>query len=117
MSAQYAPWQSAAGPASEHEQLVAWRRRALDQQLPAAAFPAGTSAPSLVYLWTTMFVVAMAILGFAVSAHRGYSRLSSTLSATSCPSWRRACRSRPAAGRPTWSGRCRAAAARPTPTC
>ncbi|MEU7975273.1 HAMP domain-containing protein [Micromonospora sp. NPDC049089] len=70
-SAQYAPWQSTAGPADDHEQLLAWRRRALDQQLPAASFPAGTSAPSLVYLWTTMFVVAMAILGFAVSAERG----------------------------------------------
>ncbi|MEU8252740.1 HAMP domain-containing protein [Micromonospora inaquosa] len=70
-SAQYAPWQSAAGPANEQEQLLAWRRRALDQQLPAAAFPAGTSAPSLVYLWTTMLVVAVTILGFAVSSQRG----------------------------------------------
>ncbi|WP_433347747.1 HAMP domain-containing protein [Micromonospora sp. CA-111912] len=50
---------------------MVWRRRALDQQLPAAAFPAGTSAPSLVYLWATMFVVAAAVLGFTVNAQRG----------------------------------------------
>lgn len=56
---------------NDHEQLIAWRRRALDQQLPAAAFPAGTSAPSLVYLWTAMFLAVVAVLGFAVNAHRG----------------------------------------------
>ncbi|MFG1778639.1 HAMP domain-containing protein [Micromonospora sp. NPDC049051] len=60
-----------AGSVEDQKQLVAWRRRALDQQLPAAAFPAGTSAPSLVYLWATMFVVAVAVLGFALHGQRG----------------------------------------------
>ncbi|TCB91254.1 HAMP domain-containing protein [Micromonospora zingiberis] len=55
----------------DQAQLVAWRRRALDQQLPAAAFPAGTNAPSLVYLCATMFVVVAAVLGFAVNAQQG----------------------------------------------
>ncbi|MER7167690.1 HAMP domain-containing protein [Micromonospora sp. NPDC000207] len=57
-------------PDDSPEQLLAWRRRALDQQLPAAAFPAGTTAPSLAYLWATMLVVAVAILGFSVNADR-----------------------------------------------
>ncbi|WCN82124.1 HAMP domain-containing protein [Micromonospora sp. LH3U1] len=60
-----------AGSVEDQRQLVAWRLRALDQQLPAAAFPAGTSAPSLVFLWTTMFVVAVAVLGFALNEQRG----------------------------------------------
>lgn len=64
-------WDSDAESAEDQKQLVAWRRRALDQQLPAAAFPAGTSAPSLVFLWATMFVVAVAVLGFALSGQRG----------------------------------------------
>lgn len=70
-SAHRIPRQSMNRPEEDHGQLLAWRQRALDQQLPAAAFPAGTSAPSLVYLWATMFVVAVAILGFAVSARHG----------------------------------------------
>jgi HAMP domain-containing protein len=52
-------------------QVIAWRRRALDQQLPAAAFPAGSNAPSLVYLWATMFVAVVAVLGFAIHGQRG----------------------------------------------
>ncbi|MEU0557641.1 HAMP domain-containing protein [Dactylosporangium sp. NPDC006015] len=52
-------------------QLIAWRRRALEQQLPAAAFPAGSSAPSLVYLCVTMIVAAAAVLGFAVYDRSG----------------------------------------------
>jgi hypothetical protein len=59
------------GSVHDHAQLLAWRRRALDQQLPAAAFPAGTNAPSLVYLCATMFIVVAAVLGFAVNAQRG----------------------------------------------
>ncbi|GIJ22332.1 hypothetical protein Vlu01_29560 [Micromonospora lutea] len=39
--------------------------------MPAAAFPAGTSAPSLVYLCAAMFIVVAAVLGFAVNAQRG----------------------------------------------
>lgn len=58
-------------PVDDHEQLLIWRRRALDQQLPAAAFPAGSGTPSLVYLCSTMLLVTVAILGFAVNAHRG----------------------------------------------
>ncbi|HEX2774288.1 MAG TPA: HAMP domain-containing protein [Micromonosporaceae bacterium] len=54
-----------------HEQLVAWRRRALDQQLPTAAFPAGSGKPSLVYLWVTMFLGAAIVLGFALNHQRG----------------------------------------------
>ncbi|WP_245718851.1 HAMP domain-containing protein [Micromonospora rhizosphaerae] len=50
--------------------MVAWRRRALDQQLPAAGFPAGSGVPSLVYLWATMFLVAAIVLGFAISHER-----------------------------------------------
>ncbi|SCL16396.1 hypothetical protein GA0074694_1609 [Micromonospora inyonensis] len=59
-----------AGP-DDRVQLLLWRRRALEQQLPAAAFPAGSGAPSLVYLWASMFVVVAVVLGFALSAQRG----------------------------------------------
>ncbi|MEV8505680.1 HAMP domain-containing protein [Actinoplanes sp. NPDC051475] len=48
------------------DQLVTWRWRALTQQLPTAGFPAGSQAPTLVYLWTTILVVAVTVLGFAV---------------------------------------------------
>lgn len=48
------------------DQLVAWQWRALGQQLPTARFPAGSAAPALVYLWTTMFVAVATVLGFAV---------------------------------------------------
>ncbi|AEV89231.1 hypothetical protein ACWT_8222 [Actinoplanes sp. SE50] len=61
----------AAELAQEQEELLAWRRRALTQQLPAAAFPAGTSAPSLAYLWASFFVVVAAVLGLTVNAHTG----------------------------------------------
>ncbi|MEV1286590.1 HAMP domain-containing protein [Micromonospora sp. NPDC049679] len=54
-----------------HEQVVASRRRALDQQLPTAAFPAGSGKPSLVYLWATMFLAAVMVLGFALNHERG----------------------------------------------
>ncbi|MEU6021172.1 HAMP domain-containing protein [Micromonospora sp. NPDC047134] len=70
-SAQGAPQQPIGGSVNDQAQLVAWRRRALEQQLPAAAFPAGTNAPSLVYLLATMFVVVAAVLGFAVNAQHG----------------------------------------------
>jgi HAMP domain-containing protein len=53
------------------EDVVACRQRALDQQLPAAAFPAGSRVPSLVYLWATMFLAAATILGFALNHQRG----------------------------------------------
>jgi HAMP domain-containing protein len=53
------------------EQAVPWRRRALDQQLPAAGFPAGSGKPSLVYLWSVMCLAAAIVLGFAVNSHRG----------------------------------------------
>lgn len=48
------------------DQLVAWRWRALTQQLPAADFPAGSHAPAMVYLWMTMLVATVTVLGFAV---------------------------------------------------
>jgi HAMP domain-containing protein len=53
------------------EQVVPWRRRALDQQLPTAGFPAGSGKPSLVYLWTVMCLAAAIVLGFAVNSQRG----------------------------------------------
>ncbi|MCM0673440.1 HAMP domain-containing protein [Micromonospora phytophila] len=53
------------------EEVVAWRRRALEQQLPAAGFPAGSDKPSLVYLWVTMFLAAAIVLGFALNHQRG----------------------------------------------
>lgn len=49
------------------EQAVALRRRVLEQQLPAAAFPAGSGKPSVVYLWATMFLAAVTVLVFAVN--------------------------------------------------
>ncbi|MET7395266.1 HAMP domain-containing protein [Dactylosporangium sp. NPDC005572] len=52
-------------------ELIAWRRRALEQQLPAAGFPAGSSAPALVFLVVMMVVAAAGVLGFAVYDHRG----------------------------------------------
>lgn len=55
----------------EHEEVVACRRRALDQQLPAAAFPAGSRVPSLVYLWATIVLAAAMVLGFALNHQRG----------------------------------------------
>jgi HAMP domain-containing protein len=69
-------WAPSARPANgaqrlTQNQVIAWRRRALDQQLPAAAFPAGSNAPSLVYLWATMFVAVVAVLGFAIHGERG----------------------------------------------
>jgi hypothetical protein len=48
------------------DQLVAWRFRALSQQLPTAGFPAGSHAPALVYLWATMLVAVATLLGFTV---------------------------------------------------
>lgn len=48
------------------DQLVAWQWRALSQQLPTAGFPAGSPAPALVYVWTTMLVAAATALGFLV---------------------------------------------------
>ncbi len=48
------------------DQLIAWRWRALGQQLPESGFPAGSHAPALVYLWTTMLIAAVTVLGFAV---------------------------------------------------
>ncbi|MGS2618751.1 HAMP domain-containing protein [Micromonospora sp. LZ34] len=53
------------------EEMVAWRRRALEQQLPSAGFPAGSGKPSLVYLWVTMFLAAAIVLGFALNHQRG----------------------------------------------
>ncbi|MFI5486027.1 HAMP domain-containing protein [Micromonospora echinaurantiaca] len=53
------------------EEMVTWRRRALEQQLPAAGFPAGSGTPSLVYLWATMFLAAAIVLGFALNHQRG----------------------------------------------
>ncbi|MCM4079417.1 HAMP domain-containing protein [Paractinoplanes hotanensis] len=49
------------------DQLIAWRWRALSQQLPESGFPAGSHAPALVYLWTTMVIALATVLGFAVS--------------------------------------------------
>ncbi|SIM77308.1 HAMP domain-containing protein [Micromonospora cremea] len=60
-----------AGPTPPPEQVVPWRRRALDQQLPAAGFPAGSNKPSLVYIWATMVLAAAIVLGFAVNNQRG----------------------------------------------
>ena len=56
---------------SSQNEVVACRRRALDQQLPAAAFPAGSRAPSLVYLWATIILAAATVLGFALNHQRG----------------------------------------------
>ncbi len=61
---------AAAGASVSQEQVVTWRRRALDQQLPAAGFPAGSGKPSLVYLWSTMVLAAALVLGFAVHSQR-----------------------------------------------
>ncbi|GAA2395068.1 hypothetical protein GCM10010170_109520 [Dactylosporangium salmoneum] len=58
----------------ESGQLIAWRGRALEQQLPEAAFPAGSGAPSLVYLCATMLIAAAAIFGFAVYDRGGVPR-------------------------------------------
>lgn len=58
-------------PQRSQEQVVAWRRRALDQQLPSAAFPAGSGKPSLIYLWATMLLAAAIVLGFALNQQRG----------------------------------------------
>jgi len=57
-------------PGEPPGQVIVWRRRALEQQLPQAAFPAGSGAPSLVYLCVTMMVAAAAVLGFAVYDRR-----------------------------------------------
>ncbi|MEH0981907.1 HAMP domain-containing protein [Micromonospora sp. CPCC 205556] len=57
--------------ALSQEQLVTWRQRALDQQLPAAGFPAGSGKPSLVYLWATMVLAAAIVLGFALNHQTG----------------------------------------------
>ncbi|GIJ46507.1 hypothetical protein Val02_33930 [Virgisporangium aliadipatigenens] len=46
-------------------QLLAWRKRALEQQLPSAGFPAGAGAPSLVYLWAMTLVAIVTVAGFA----------------------------------------------------
>ncbi len=48
------------------DQLIAWRWRALGQQLPESGFPAGSHAPALVYLWTTMLIAMATVLGFAM---------------------------------------------------
>ncbi|MFC8616220.1 HAMP domain-containing protein [Micromonospora purpureochromogenes] len=53
------------------EQAVPWRRRALDQQLPTAGFPAGSGKPSLLYLWAIMCLAAAIVLGFAINNQRG----------------------------------------------
>ena len=52
-------------------EVIAWRRRALDQQLPAASFPAGAAAPSLVYIWAVLVVATAAVLGFAIYDQQG----------------------------------------------
>lgn len=52
------------------DQLVAWRLRALDQQLPTAGFPAGSHAPALAYIWATMLVVVATMLGFTAFDHK-----------------------------------------------
>jgi HAMP domain-containing protein len=46
-------------------QLLAWRKRALEQQLPTAGFPAGAGTPSLVYLWAMTLVAITTVAGFA----------------------------------------------------
>jgi len=46
-------------------QLLAWRKRALEQQLPTAGFPAGAGTPSLVYLWAMTLVAIVTVAGFA----------------------------------------------------
>ena len=58
-------------PAAHAREVLRWRRRALDQQLPAASFPAGAAAPSLVYFWAVLVVATAAVLGFAIHDQRG----------------------------------------------
>ncbi|OZV80157.1 HAMP domain-containing protein [Micromonospora echinospora] len=67
----HTPHRRGGGGPDDREQLLLWRRRALEQQLPAATFPAGSGAPSLIYLWASMFVVVAVVLGFALNAQRG----------------------------------------------
>ncbi|BCJ64903.1 hypothetical protein Prubr_19240 [Polymorphospora rubra] len=43
----------------------------MDQQLPAAAFPAGSRSPVLVYLWAMTIVAAATVFGFAINDHHG----------------------------------------------
>jgi hypothetical protein len=65
-------------PPAEHdsdhfseEEVIAERRRALEQQLPTAGFPAGSGKPSVVYLWASMFLAAVTVLVFGVNNQRG----------------------------------------------
>ncbi|MGN9813294.1 HAMP domain-containing protein [Micromonospora sp. BQ11] len=65
-----APVATPGASALPQQQMFAWRRRALDQQLPSAGFPAGSARPSLLYLWATMVLSAAIVLGFAVHSQR-----------------------------------------------
>lgn len=47
------------------DELIAWRLRALNQQLPSARFPAGSPAPSLVYVVASVLLSTIALLAFA----------------------------------------------------
>jgi len=42
-----------------------WRRRALEQQVATASFPAGSDAAALMYLWLTVAIAAVAVLGIS----------------------------------------------------
>ena len=53
------------------DELIVWRWRALTQQLPSAGFPAGSHAPAVVYVWATMLVAVVTVLGFAVFDRAG----------------------------------------------
>ena len=52
--------------AAATRQVIAWRRRALDQQLPALSFPANVGAPSLVFLAAIAALAIVATLVFAI---------------------------------------------------
>ena len=47
--------------------IVAWRRRALEQQLPDARFPGGITAPGLVMLAGLMLTVVLVLVSFALT--------------------------------------------------
>jgi HAMP domain-containing protein len=57
--------------APARRQLIAWRRRALEQQLLRVSFPGGAGAPSLVYLCALVALALAATLVFAIHSRPG----------------------------------------------
>ncbi|BCJ76456.1 hypothetical protein CS0771_60000 [Catellatospora sp. IY07-71] len=51
--------------------VLKWRRRALDQQLPAVGFPNGAGAPSTVYLLAMVVLALTAVAVFAANSGAG----------------------------------------------